>query len=316
MKESDEFLILQKYFKNLGSQFNDSSGIIIGPGDDAGQFSNKNTDLVFSTDVSNSNVHFPKTLAPDLIAYRACCVAASDIPACGAILKWLSISLVTPSTKTEWIKKFSQGIRQFTKDYQVPIIGGDLAKGKECSVSVGVCGEVDRRQFLSRNGAEEGDSIFLSGTLGLAKLGLDVLTSKKKKPSNSERKYLKKFLKPEVQCLLGTNLRGIANSCIDISDGLIGDLGHICKQSKVGAQINIDLIPYEGEYEEALTWGDDYELCFTVPTKKEKQLRNISNKLNSKIFKIGKIIKGKNLEIYKGGERIFIKNKSYNHFKS
>mgnify|MGYP001269367972 FL=1 len=156
----------------------------------------------------------------------------------------------------------------------------------------------------------------MSGTLGLAKLGLDVLTSKKKKPSNLERKYLKKFLKPEVQCLLGTNLRGIANSCIDISDGLIGDLGHICKQSKVGAQINIDLIPYEGEYEEALTWGDDYELCFTVPIKKEKQLRNISKKLNSKIFKIGKIIKGKNLEIYKGGERIFIKNKSYDHFKS
>ena len=91
MKESDEFLVLQKYFKNLGSQYNDSSGILLGPGDDAGLFSAKKSDLIFSTDVSNSDVHFPKDLAPDLIAYRACAVAASDIPACGGILKWLSI---------------------------------------------------------------------------------------------------------------------------------------------------------------------------------------------------------------------------------
>ena len=92
MKESDEFLILQKYFKDLGSRYNDSSGILIGPGDDVGLFSAKETDLIFSTDVSNANVHFPKSLEPELIAYRACCVAASDIPACGGTLKWLSIT--------------------------------------------------------------------------------------------------------------------------------------------------------------------------------------------------------------------------------
>ena len=162
MKESDEFLVLQKYFKNLGSQYNDSSRILIGPGDDAGLFSSKNKDLIFSTDVSVADIHFPKDLAPDLIAYRSCSVAASDIPACGGTLKWLSISLVTPSKEISWLRKFAKGLRLFTKTYQVPIIGGDLVKGKECSVSVGVCGEVNHDQFLPRHGAKEGDSIYIS----------------------------------------------------------------------------------------------------------------------------------------------------------
>ena len=171
MKESDEFLVLQKYFSNLGSQYNDSSGIMIGPGDDAGLFSAKKTDLIFSTDVSNADIHFPKSLAPDLIAYRACSVAASDIPACGGTLKWLSISLVTPSKELNWLKEFARGLNLFTKTYKIPIIGGDLTKGKSCSVSVGVCGEVNHKQFLSRKGAKAGDSIYVSGVLGLAKLG-------------------------------------------------------------------------------------------------------------------------------------------------
>ena len=175
MKESDEFLVLQKYFKNLGSQYNDSSGILLGPGDDAGLFSAKKNDLIFSTDVSNSDVHFPKDLAPEYIAFRSCAVAASDIPACGGTLKWLSISLVTPSKNLDWLKQFAKGLNLFTKNYRVPIIGGDLVKGKECSVSVGVCGEVNSGQFLPRHGAKEGDSIYVSGTLGAAKLGLKII---------------------------------------------------------------------------------------------------------------------------------------------
>ena len=313
MKESDEFLVLQKYFSTLGSQYNDSSGIVIGPGDDAGLFSAKKTDLIFSTDVSNADIHFPKTLAPDLIAYRACSVAASDIPACGGTLKWLSISLVTPSKEINWLKEFARGLKLFTKTYKIPIIGGDLSKGKNCSVSVGVCGEVNHKQFLSRKGAKVGDSIYVSGVLGLAKLGLEIIKSKKTNLTTDENKYVKKFLKPKVHTLLGKNLRNIANSCIDISDGLLGDLDHICQQSKRGAKINIDLIPYEGSYKDALTWGDDYELCFTVPQKKENKLNQICEKLKIKKFKIGKITYGKGIKIYRENKEVFIKSKSYNH---
>ena len=313
MKESDEFLVLQKYFKDLGSQFNDSSGIILGPGDDAALFFAKKSDLIFSTDVSNSDIHFPKTLSPDLIAYRACCVAASDIPACGGTLKWLSISLVTPSKELGWLKDFARGLKQFTKTYQVPVIGGDLVKGKECSVSVGVCGEVGRKEFIPRNGAKVGDSIYVSGVLGIAKLGLKTIQSKKKTLSTEEKKYIKKFLQPKVHTKLGKNLRNIASSCIDISDGLLGDLGHICKESNLGAEINIDSIPYIGPFEEALTWGDDYELCFTVPKSKEIKFSQICKKQKIKKFKIGEMTLDKGLRIFKGKKEIFIKGKSYNH---
>ena len=316
MKESDEFLVLQKYFKNLGSQFNDSSGILLGPGDDAGLFTVKKNDLIFSTDVSNSDVHFPKDLAPEHIAFRSCAVAASDIPACGGTLKWLSISLVTPSKNLDWLKQFAKGLNRFTKNYQVPIIGGDLVKGKECSVSIGVCGEVSRKEFLSRSGAKVGDSIYVSGSLGLAKLGLKILTSKKKKLTVKEKKYVKKFLQPKVHTLLGKNLRSIATSCIDISDGLLGDLGHICQRSNIGAKIDLDLIPYEGIYNEALTWGDDYELCFTVPKNKESKLNKLLSKLKLKKFKIGEIVKGKGIKVVQDNKEIKLNRKSYNHFAS
>ena len=315
MKESDEFFVLQKYFKDLGSQYNDSSGVLIGPGDDAGLFSTqkKKTDLIFSTDVSTSGIHFPKNLEPELIAYRSCCIAASDIPACGGTLKWLSISLVTPSKELNWLKKFAQGIRLFTKNYQTPIIGGDLVKGKECSVSVGVCGEVNQKQFLSRSGAKAGDSIYVSGTLGLAKLGLNLIEAKKKDLNSIEKKFLKKFLQPKVHTLLGQSLRNIANSCIDISDGLIGDLGHICQQSNCGAELNIDSIPCEGSYEDALTWGDDYELCFTVPKNKDKKLTEICREKKIKIYKIGEVTNGTSIKIYQGNKEVTFKSKSYNH---
>ena len=313
MKESDEFLVLQKYFKNLGSQFNDSSRILIGPGDDAGLFSSKNTDLIFSTDVSVSDIHFPKDLAPDLIAYRSCSVAASDIPACGGILKWLSISLVTPTKEISWLREFAKGLRLFTKIYQVPIIGGDLVKAKECSVSVGVCGEVNSDQFLHRSGAKKGDSIYVSGTLGAAKLGLKVIKSKKKNLNSTEKKYRNKFLKPKIQTALGKNLSGIANSCIDISDGLIGDLGHICQQSKLGARIYVDSIPHAGSLKDALTWGDDYELCFTVSKNKETKLDGILKRLKIKKFKIGEITVDNGIKIFQGVKEIHLNRKSYNH---
>ena len=316
MKESDEFLVLQKYFKNLGSQFNDSSGILLGPGDDAGLFTVKKNDLIFSTDVSNSDVHFPKDLAPEHIAFRSCAVAASDIPACGGTLKWLSISLVTPSKNLDWLKQFAKGLKLFTKNYQVPIIGGDLVKGKECSVSVGVCGEVSRKEFLSRSGAKVGDSIYVSGSLGLAKLGLTIISSKKKKLNVKEKKYVKKFLQPKVHTLLGKNLRNIATSCIDISDGLLGDLGHICQCSNLGAKIDLNLIPYEGFYKDALTWGDDYELCFTVPKNKESKLNKLLSKLKLKKFKIGEMVKGKGLRVVQDNKEIKLNKKSYNHFAS
>ena len=154
MKDSDEFSILKKVFKNLGNQYFDSSNLFVGPGDDAGLFKTKK-ELIFSTDTSVANVHFPKDLEPKLVAYRACAVAASDIAACGGKLKWLSIALTANSKKKKWVEEFSKGIKEFSDNYKVPIIGGDLTLGKEISVSIGVCGEIDKKYFMRRNGGKE-----------------------------------------------------------------------------------------------------------------------------------------------------------------
>ena len=139
-----------------------------------------------------------------MIAYRACAVAASDIAACGASLKWLSIGLVTPNKSLDWLKKFAKGIELFTKTYQVPVIGGDLVSGKDCSISVGVCGEVQKGLFYQGRG-KNSDSIYVSA-LGLAKLGLKLSTSKKSKFSSLEKDSLEKFLKPKIQITLGVSL--------------------------------------------------------------------------------------------------------------
>ena len=313
MKDSDEFSILKKVFKNLGNQYFDSSNLLIGPGDDAGLFKTKK-DLIFSTDTSVANVHFPKDLEAKLIAYRACSVAASDIAACGGKLKWLSIALTTNSREKKWIEEFSKGIKEFSDAYKVPIIGGDLALGKEISVSVGVCGEIEQKDFMRRNKGKEKDLIFVTGILGEAFAGFNLLKQKKQKLNPSEKKYLKRYLKPKIDFLFSQDLSKIANSCIDISDGLMADLNHICEQSNLKAEINLDNIPLIGNPIKAITWGDDYQLCFTLSPSKSMKLAEISKKHKVKITNIGKLIKGKGVTVFKDGKKINIKKAGYNHF--
>jgi thiamine-monophosphate kinase len=313
MKDSDEFKVLKKVFKNLGNQYFDSSSLLVGPGDDAGLFKAKK-ELIFSTDTSVGDVHFPKDLEAKLIAYRACAVAASDIAACGGSLKWLSISLTTANKNTKWIENFSKGIKKFSDFYKVPVIGGDLAVGKEISVSVGVCGEIHKKDFMRRNGAREGDLIFVTGNLGEAFLGLNILKEKKKKLLSKEKNYLNRYLKPEIFFTFGQSLSKLANSCIDISDGLLGDLNHICEESKLAAEVYLEAMPIVGNYKNALTWGDDYQLCFTLKATKVEQLYKIAKTHKIKISEIGKIKKGKGISVLSKGKKITIKKAGYNHF--
>ena len=314
MKDSDEFSILKKVFKNLGNQYFDSSDLLLGPGDDAGLFKTKK-ELIFSTDTSVANTHFPESLNAKKIAYRACAVAASDIAACGGALKWLAISLTTSSKNKKWIEDFSKGIREFSDSYKVPVIGGDLTSGKEISISIGVCGEIKKNYFMRRSGAEENDHIFVTGDLGEAFIGLNLLKDKKKKLSSKEKIYLNRFLRPDIEIAFSQELSKLANSCIDISDGLLGDLNHICEESKLGAKIYLEDISFVGDYKNALTWGDDYQLCFTVSNANLKRIYKLTKTHNVKISKIGIMKKGKGISVFSNGRKITIKKAGYNHFK-
>jgi thiamine-monophosphate kinase len=314
MKETDEFLILKEFFKDLGNQYFDSSGLLIGPGDDAGMFSEKDQELIFSTDVSVSGVHFPKNLDSQAIAYRACAVAASDIAACGGSLKWISISLTLETNEKAWIKGFAQGVIDFVETYKVPVIGGDLAKGKECSVSVGVCGALDSQNFMKRSGAKDSDDVYVTGNLGEAYLGLNLLTDNKKNLSNIEKLWIDKYLKPKLRFEFAQELSNFANSCIDVSDGLIADLNHICEMSSLGASLDSDKIPFSGELEKALTWGDDYELCFTAAASKKEEIDRLTDLFGIKISKSGRIEKEKHVKVLKEGTPVTFEQTGYNHF--
>ena len=313
MKETDEFSILKEFFQDLGSQFHDSSGLIIGPGDDAGLFSEPNQELIFSTDVSVSGVHFLENLEPNKIAFGSCVVAASDIAACGGSLKWISISLVLATQDKSWIEDFAKGIIEFVNTYKVPVLGGDLAKGKECSISVGVCGSINKDNFMSRSGAKLNDDIYVTGSLGDACLGLNFL-KENKSLSESEVKYTNKYLKPKIEFEFAKELSLIANSCIDLSDGLLGDLNHICEKSNLGATLFLEKIPFSGDHERALTWGDDYELCFSLPSSKEKNLDSLASKYSLKVTKLGTMKAGHKVTILDNEKEIHFNQSGYNHF--
>ena len=314
MKDSDEFAILKKVFKNLGNQYFDSSNLLLGPGDDAGLFKAKK-ELIFSTDTSVENIHFPKGLNAKKIAYRSCAVAASDIAACGGALKWLAISLSTSSKDEKWIEDFSKGIKEFSDSYKVPIIGGDLTSSKEISISIGVCGEIEKKYFMRRSGAQENDHIFVTGDLGEAFIGLNLLKNKKKKLSSKEKIYLNRFLKPSIEIAFSQDLSKLANSCIDISDGLLGDLKHICEESNLGAKIFLEDIPFVGGYENALTWGDDYQLCFTASSKNLEKIYKMARNYEIKLSTIGSMQKSKGISVFSNGKKIALKKAGYNHFK-
>ena len=314
MKDSDEFAILKKVFKNLGNQYFDSSSLLLGPGDDAGLFQAKK-ELIFSTDTSIENIHFPKGLNAKKVAYRSCAVAISDIAACGGTLKWLAISLTTSSKDKKWIEDFSIGIREFSDSYKVPIIGGDLTIGKEISISIGVCGEIEKKYFMRRSGAKENDHIFLTGNLGEAFIGLKLLKNKKKKLSLKEKVYLNRFLRPDIEIAFSKDLSRLANSCIDISDGLLGDLNHICEESKLGAKMFLEDISFVGDYKNALTWGDDYQLCFTASPKNLEKIYKMARTHKIKLSKIGSMNKSKGIAVFSNGKKIALKKAGYNHFK-
>ena len=233
------------------------------------------------------------------------------------MLKWLAISFTTSSKDRKWIEDFSKGVREFSDSYKVPIIGGDLTSGKEISISIGVCGEIEKKYFMGRSGARENDHIFITGDLGEAFIGLNLLKNKKKKLSSKEKIYLKRFLKPDIEIAFSQDLSKFANSCIDISDGLLGDLNHICEESKLGAKIFLEDISFVGEYKNALTWGDDYQLCFTVPSNQQVEFEQWADANNFDVNAIGNMIPLDHNQDYLkiDNQTVSITAGGYSHFK-
>ena len=291
MHNLTEFTVISKYFQPLCQQH---SLLSTGIGDDAAVIAkDEQLDYCLSTDSFIEGVHFPANISAADLAYRSLAISLSDLAAMGAKAEFASLALTIPEVTDQWLSDFASGIKQLLQQFApLNLIGGDTTRGK-LSLSWQVIGSVAKNKAVLRSGAKPGDSIYISGNLGDAYLGLQACQGIDLE--KLDKTVVHSFLRPKPQLKLGASLIGIASSMIDISDGLLQDLQHILTASNYGAKIYLDKIPTSNIYkkyfakldkiaqlEKALTHGDDYQLLFTVANDKIK-------KLPDKIIKIGEI---------------------------
>ena len=246
---------------------------MLGIGDDAALVNpSPNFQLVVATDTLVESVHFPVDASAEQIATRALCVNLSDMAAMGATPRWFTLALTLEKADAPWLAGFSRGLAQVADEFALALIGGDTTAGP-LTISMTLIGEVPVGEALPRAGANVGDSIYVTGTLGDGAAALRLLMSNDERGLVDSERLLMRFYRPKPQIQVGLKLRGIANACIDISDGLVADLGHICRSSGVSANLWSEKLPIDPELvqrfpKQALTWalsgGDDYQLCFTV----------------------------------------------------
>ena len=318
-----EFNLIQQYFTRPTPHAD------LGVGDDAAlvRVSGGNQ-LVISTDMSVAGTHFLHDCAPYNIGWKALAVNVSDMAAMGAQPKWATLAIALPEVNEPWLAEFSRGFFACADAFNIDLIGGDTTRGP-LNICVQILGEVPTGKALRRDGAKLNDDIWVSGSLGMAAYALTILQSEGsgfEHIGHAELENLRGFLeKPQPRVVLGLALRDIATSCIDISDGLLADLGHILQQSQVGAIIHWPKIPrvrltaggHEKEIrQKALTGGDDYELCFTAPSNARDAIVAIGQQLNLRLSHIGVITALPELIIYDANNTIITMNKKgFDHFE-
>ena len=286
-------------FQHLVDHKQDGS-VLVGSGDDAAVIKSQDKDLVHSIDISKINSHFPEDSSPQDIAYRSIAVALSDLAAMGAYPSFISIGLTSNSTDLDWYKKFTSGVEKILHEYQIKLVGGDITNG-EISICVNVFGYAYENNIL-RSTAKVGDLIFITGPLGEGRRGLEDWKNNKK------TEFVKKFFNPKVDFDKSKFISKYANSCVDISDGLIKDLTSICESSKVGAEIIYENIPITNDFDD-LSYGDDYKLCYTCSQEFK------DSEFFSEDFCIGEIKSNKEIIIKKDNSVIDFKTHGWDSFE-
>ena len=317
-----EFSIIKQYFSAITTH---DPSVQYGIGDDAAILQiPQGMQLVASIDTLLENTHFPADTSAADLGHKALAVNLSDMMAMGAAAKWALLSLSMPAADPIWLEKFAIGFGKLARQHAVSLIGGDLSKGP-LSVTVQIQGLVPTGTAILRNGAKIDDLIYVTGYLGDAGVGLDIIKQKLSVSEDSQHYFLDRLNKPEIYSKVGLKLRGIANSAIDISDGLIADLGHILTASQLGAQLQMQKLPLSDPMrthiaakdacDYALTAGDDYQLCFTASAQNHEKIMQISSDLNVPISYIGKTTNEQGIQCKHGdGSDFFSTGKPYSHF--
>lgn len=279
--------------------------------------------LAISADMLVEGTHFLANCPAFDIGWKSLAVNVSDMAAMGASSKWATLAIALPEENEDWLAEFSRGFFACADTFGISLIGGDTTRGP-LNICVQIMGEIPTGSALRRDGAKVNDEIWVSGTLGMAALGLASLQGKLTLNSDEKTECIRALQRPQARVELGLALRNVAHSAIDISDGLLADLGHILKLSKVGATLDWQAIPKLSTekmmdvstlQEATLGGGDDYELCFTAPESAHEQIIEIGKQLNIQLSCIGVTQQEHGLHVFDGDQPLEIKKAGYDHFK-
>ena len=318
-----EFALIDRYFKKCGVQRAD---VRVGVGDDAALLeSPAGCELVAAIDTLVAGVHFPHGSPAASIGHRALAVNLSDLAAMGARPAWALLALTLPDVDESWLSEFAAGFSALAYAHDVALVGGDTTSGP-LSVSVQILGHVPKAEAMLRSGARPGDLVFVSGTPGDAAAGLAVEQGRLTAASDAATYLRKRFLFPAPRMALGERLRSHASACIDVSDGLLGDVGKLAHASGCGVELSFAEVPVsealvqavgaERARELALTGGDDYELCFTVKPANLGKLRQDLPPERWGYGLIGVVREAAGAVVMSGGNVMQFSHCGYDHFGS
>ena len=329
-----EFDLIERYFKRP------TQNAVLGVGDDCALLApTPGMQLAISSDMLVEGRHFLSTVDPARLGHKALAVNLSDLAACGATPIAFTLALSLPRVDEAWLAGFSNGLLQLADAHGCELVGGDTTQGP-LNICITVFGEVPPGDALLRHNAQVGDDIYISGTVGDARLALEVFRGTQSLDAAGLEFARLRMERPTPRVALGTALRGVANAAIDVSDGLLGDLGHILKRSGVGAQIDtawlqssntqrhsagldadagispwLAALSWNKRLDYALARGDDYELCFTAPVEQREMVHAAAWESDTPVTRIGRITAQQGLVVLDPqGQPIARRFASFDHF--
>ncbi|MEJ7746907.1 MAG: thiamine-phosphate kinase [Luteimonas sp.] len=298
-----EFDLIARIRARVDIRVDTRDDVVLGIGDDAALLQVPGGKLlVVATDTLNNGVHFPEETAAADVGWKALAVNLSDLAAMGAQPAWCTLSLSLPDANAAWLDAFLDGFLALANRHRVALVGGDTTRGP-LSICVTAHGFVDAAKTLRRDAAQMGDDIWVTGTLGDAAAALVQWRS-----GQGIDPWLRKRLeRPTPRIEAGLALADLAHACIDVSDGLLADLGHVCMASRVAAEVDLHALPssdallslFDAGQRQRMQagGGDDYELCFTAPTLARVEIAEAANQCNIAMARIGRIVKGEGVRV-------------------
>ena len=319
-----EFEIIRRFFTHR------APGAALGVGDDAALVRVRaGMELAISVDMLVEGRHFLAGSDPALLGHKALAVNLSDMAAMGAKPRWATLALALPNANARWLDAFARGFMGLARKFGVDLIGGDTTRGP-LTICVQIMGEVPRGRALRRDGAKPGDDIWVSGRIGSAALALAAIEGRVRVPRRERRSLEQRLHTPAPRVQLGIALRGIARSAIDVSDGLLADLGHICERSRVSAIIEWEALPTtpivrsqaqqsEVAVRAILAGGDDYELCFTASRARRSDVLAAAERAGTEVMLIGQAVRERrgapSIQVLDSiGKPLRIRWQGYDHF--